>query len=278
MTKEEKVLFELLNKTITSIPERFCSEDCDWQLTDQLANEKWLDWSVTSGISKAVILIKNASFVIKLPFSHMFNEDDYSNAHYEWREECDDAIKEAEARNASQAEIDIICENYKAAEPMCDDDRFYYKLEGATYIDIEEMQKEPDWDYCNLECVIYNKAVERGLGAYFAEEHFLGTLDCNHPVYIQTRCTPIEELNYDYSSVEYSKKSAKTRARCKELDIYCFNPLWIADFIEYYGEDELKRLNTFLNEMNIGDLRGSNIGYLDGAPILFDYSGFRYWD
>jgi hypothetical protein len=45
-----------------------------------------------------------------------------------------------------------------------------------------------------------------------------------------------------------------------------------------YGLDEFIRLDAFLNEMQIGDLRDCNIGYLDNAPILFDYSGFRHWD
>ena len=116
-------------------------------------------------------------------------------------------------------------------------------------------------------------------GMYFAEERLMGTLTCSGlPVYYQTRCTPLCNLEYDYASAEYERKSEKAHLTCKELDAYCFNPLWIADFVEQYGKEEFRRLSLFLDEMSIGDLRDCNIGYLDGAPILFDYSGFRHWN
>ena len=66
--------------------------------------------------------------------------------------------------------------------------------------------------------------------------------------------------------------------RSEKLETYCFNAWWITDFLAMYGEEEFKALSDFLREMQIDDLRDCNVGYLDGAPILFDYSGFRQWE
>ena len=244
MTKEQ--VFELLDKAITHIDENFNAEEREFFLDDPLrmANLPF-EFSIDSGISKAVILIKGEPFVIKIPFFKYYDDDDY------WVEEEEEEI---------------------------DEDRFYYDLEGASNINLGEGIEPaiPDWDYCRLESVIYQLALEEGLGAYFAEEGYLGTID-NTPVYYQTRCIPMSDMTIDYDSAEYEKKSNKSRKICENLKADCFNALWISDFIDMYGEEEFKRLNTFLKRYEIEDLRMANIGYLDGAPILFDYSGYRVW-
>ena len=155
---------------------------------------------------------------------------------------------------------------------------FYYELEGASNINLGPNIEPaiPDWDYCRLESVIYQLAVEEGLGAYFAEEAYLGSIG-DSPVYYQTRCTPLTEMTIDRDSREYKRKENKSRKVCEKLHIYCFDEMWIADFLEMYGKKEFKRLNDFLERYEISDLRRCNIGYLDKAPILFDYSGFREW-
>lgn len=281
MTKEQ--VFKLLDKAISHIDDLFSDDNCDCTLVDQLRDAKLpFSWSVESGISKAVILIKGESYVIKIPFCCMYDEDAYQNAYYEWKSGFDDYIDERAPNGESMShEAYTACRlEYEKEHPCPDDsgDLFYYELEGATFCDIPSLKGGPDWDYCNLECAIYEAAVEQGLGAYFAEEGWLGELSCGHPVYYQQRCVSLMSTNYEYGSEEYNRKSRKARTTCEHLGVYCFSPIWIADFLECYGEDELRRLNTFLNEMNIGDLREANIGYLDGAPILFDYSGFRHWD
>lgn len=287
MTKEQ--VFEILDKAIKGISENFCEENCDDVLKDQLsaANLPFV-YSVASGISKAVLLIKDASFVIKLPYLCFFNEDALESAEYEWREHYDYLLEQAIAKKMAQTgdPNTLLTDEEKQLalaelqrEPDYGDEEFYYELEGATFCDLEELKNGPDWNYCNLECAIYKEAVKRGLGNYFAEEGLLGELHCGHPVYYQQRCLPLEfrdDIRYD--SEEYTKRSNYARNTCDKLDIYCFNPIWVADFIDMYGEQELAALNAFLNDMGISDLRESNIGYLDGAPILFDYSGFRFWD
>lgn len=246
MTKEQ--VFELLENAIFHIGENFNADDREVYLDDPLQDANLpFEFSIDSGISKAVILIKGASFVIKIPFFKYYDGDDYWTAQEEEEEEIDES-------------------------------RFYYDLEGASNINLGEGVEPaiPDWDYCRLESVIYQLALEEGLGAYFAEEGYLGTID-NTPIYYQTRCTPMSEMNIDYDSAEYEKKSNKSRKICENLKAVCFNALWISDFIDIYGEEEFKRLSAFLERYDIEDLRAANIGYLDGAPILFDYSGYRGW-
>lgn len=275
MTKEE--VFQILKNTIKHIDHHFCSEDRDNYLDIPLKDANLpFQYSIDSGISKAVILIKGADFVIKIPFLTFFDEDYYDCCLQDNEQEVSDAIDAYIAKLGVEdyilskeelAQVRASC----SAEPQAED--FYYELEGASNInlgpDIEPAI--PDWDYCRLESVIYQLAVEEGLGAYFAEEAYLGTI-ADQPVYYQTRCIPKDD------SYKITKEKARTtRHRCEELNVDCFDPGWIADFIDCYGEEELKRLNDFLYRYEITDLRPGNIGYLDGAPILFDYSGYRDW-
>ena len=243
MTKEQ--VFNLLNKAISHIGENFNAEEREYFLDEPLRNANLpFEYSIDSGISKAVILIKDMPFVIKMPFFKYYNDSCY------WTEEDEDEEQ--------------------------DDEDFYYDLQGASNINLgtnSELAIE-DWDYCHLESVIYQLALQEGLGAYFAEEGYLGTIDFT-PVYYQTRCTPMNSIPIDYNSREYEIKESKSQTICNKLQIFCFNEVWISDFIDRYGEEEFKRLNNFLARYDIGDLRSCNIGYLDGAPILFDYSGYR---
>ena len=285
MTKEE--LFKMLDKAIDDIGEHFCEEDCFDMLSTPLQNSDLpKGWALESGISKAVILIPKSSYVLKLPFRYFFEEEYYSDAYYDWEKERDEILTEAYHEKVrltgdqdtllTVAEKAELLKEVNSREPKSED--FYTSLEGATNCDIAGLNDYDDWNYCNLECAIYEEAVKQGLGAYFAEEGFLGELSCGHPVYYQQRCVPMSEMHYKYSGQEYESKSIRSRTVCDKIKMYCFNPIWINDFIDIYGEEELARLNTFIEEMDIGDLRECNIGYLDGAPILFDYSGFRYWD
>lgn len=289
MTKEQ--VFSLLEKAISHIDEKFNSEERDIYLDSQLENAQLpFEYSVDSGISKAVILIKGESFVIKIPFYKIYEEDYFSDNLAAWENEKDNAIAEGERQKRiqlnnpdyllSKEELDEIIKEFekKNPEPDPSDDIYYYDLEGASTLPLnsDEVVVIPDWDYCGLESLIYELAVEEGLGAYFAEEGWLGDID-NTPIYYQTRCIPMTSIFIDYNSKEYKQKEKYSRSICDKLDISCFNEVWISDFINLYGEEEFKRLSDFLERYEIGDLRSCNIGYLDGAPILFDYTDYRCW-
>lgn len=290
MTKEQ--IFKALDKIIIHIGENFNAEEREIYLDDQIDGHEDFpyEFSVASGISKAVILIKGADFVIKMPFFKLYDDDYYRDAHNDWESLKEYEYEEflANLRKEHNNELYMPTHEEEIAfhdafnkehpEPDCDDEDYYFELQGANNISISDgdIPTIPNWDYCRLEEVIYQLAVEEGLGAYFAEEGYLGTID-QTPVYYQTRCIPMSEMDLDRNSKEYKQKSKSSKELCDKLDIGCFSPIWIYDFIETYGVDELKRLNSFLCRYEIGDLRECNIGYLDGAPILFDYSDYRDW-
>lgn len=288
MTKEKA--FEFLEKAISHISSNFCYEERETQLDDELEGKLPFEYSIDAGISKAVILIKGAPYVLKLPFFKIYTEESYQDVWNDWDEEREEVFAEYLRKRIQETgnlnyeltreERLTIEADFRAENPEPDEDDFdpYLELEGADNIDLgaDVMPTIPSWDYCRLESVIYQLAVEEGLGAYFAEEAYLGTID-NTPVYYQTRCTPMSSMSIDYNSKEYKEKAKKSEKICEKLKTYCFNEVWISDFIDLYGEKEFKRLDDFLDRYGIEDLRTCNIGYLDGAPILFDYSSYRGW-
>lgn len=274
--KEEFLSY--LQKNISHIDSKLCYDNYECALEDPLRDSVLpCDWSMESGATKAVFLIKGADYVIKIPFPCWFDEDSYNDAVSDWeylKDEyfSDKVLVEGEPTTAQSKEW---MKEFKEStpEPQAEDDQWYYDFSGAETqaFDDDEFYEYSPWDYCNLESKLYQEAVNRGLGAYFAEEALLGYIG-DHPVYYQTRCTILDVERY---GDEYEKKTSRSETVCSKLNIECFNSLWIADFLDVYGEDELKRLWEFLQEFHISDLRDCNVGYLDDAPILIDYSGFR---
>ena len=75
MTKEQ--VFKLIEKAISGVPEYFCDDQAP-VLHDKLCSAKLpFNWSAASGISKTVILIEGENYVIKFPFTHLFDESYY---------------------------------------------------------------------------------------------------------------------------------------------------------------------------------------------------------
>lgn len=46
---------------------------------------------------------------------------------------------------------------------------------------------------------------------------------------------------------------------------------WLMEFINYYGLEKLDALYDFIEKYNIFDLHNSNLGYLNGKPIILDW-------
>lgn len=245
MTKEQA--FEALKNIITCLKEKYFAEyEGEERLHADLMRAMHEDkfpahWGLEAGASKAVILLPNTDYVIKIPFnSQVFKYDP------EWDEDED-------------------AENQTSKEPTHD---MFFCANSL-------IATERDWDYCEAEMNLYNAAVEDSVDTYFAAEGLLGYID-NYPVYWQQRCIPFSSLDKD-SSEASRHRSEQSKEKCRKLGVLCFNPLWIADFIDAYGEDELQRLDDFLRTWGIDDLRSCNIGYISGLPIIFDYSGFNEW-
>ena len=287
MTKEQ--VFADIDAAVKKIPSPFSEYSCGGVEESIKAAKVNYPISIFNGISKLVIVAAGLDYVLKIPFTHIYDEgyeeccrEDIDNERDSMYEEAAEILKQ---QNKSIILTDKIVEELLHRElPVFDEEAdFHAELNGATSVRLlfpdNELDYDCDWNYCNLETAIYQEAVKRGLGAYFAEEGVIGLLDDGHPVYYQQRCKILCDMDeYNTSSEEYARRSVTSRAACERMQALCFNEWWIADFIRIYGEEEFKRLSDFLDELEIGDLRSTNIGYYGEMPVLVDYSGFRHWE
>lgn len=200
------------------------------------------EWHV--GASKGVMVFEELDLVIKVPFQATeYDEGEYQNSVEAW----------------AAGELD--------EEPQLED--YIHDLYRATNFFIETAH---DWDYCDLECGIYEEAVKVGLEAYFAKSEYIGEVN-GYPIYRQELVCPFDHDRQSHSrSEEDRQRASKT---CDRLEVTCFNACWIADFLDCYGEDEFKKLGDFLNKLDIRDLHSGNIGYMGAYPVLLDYSDYN---
>lgn len=211
-------------------------------IIDPLRRNSNIHFTWENGATKLVLLPRDEDFVIKIPFTGYWDEDDY----------------ESNMRSYERAE-----DRGEEPEEIIDTD-FYYEF---TYASIDEDDPEC-WDYCRLECAIYEKAAAAGLARYFAKEEIIGYLDDFFPIYAQEKVSA-------FSKVYDKDIGQRTSKRCEELNVDCIHSMWVHDFFEIYGEEEYVKLANFLKEEDLWDFHGGNIGYRNGKPILMDYSGYN---
>lgn len=214
--------------------------------------------SCDQGISKGVFLIEGADEVIKVPFSGYYDEDAYSEAMFDY-----EAQQEALDRGEEIDETELLtCPEYE--------DYFTEFCCAATpSIDTFEM-----WNYCALECAIYLEAEKEGLEEYFAREYKAGDMD-GYPIYVQARAIMIdsdEGSSYRSHSKAQIESARKTR---EETQSPIYETDWIAEFIDCYGAEEFARLNKFLHKHRLTDFHSGNLGYINGIPVLVDYSSYK---
>lgn len=158
--------------------------------------------------------------------------------------------------------------------------KYSYDEEESFPLLFANQNKNHNWDYCYTEMLIYHKAKQKKIENFFCKTKFLGMVD-GHPIYIQDRAIPMEQHEY-YGSKErrkneFEKASNKMRAYSKQNSFYfsIFEPLWMSDAVEYYGEEKFLKFMQFISENGICyDLAPRNIGYINDQPVLFDYSDY----
>lgn len=144
----------------------------------------------------------------------------------------------------------------------------------SGYVDFENADEPDGWDYCKVETLQYKKAEEAGLEQFFAKTELIGYVN-DYPIYIQQKAEIFEDLrdpDYDYEEDDLNA----TRDTCNKLEIGCFNVGWLTDFLDFFSEGELQTLSKHLSNNRIGDLHGGNLGYIEGQPVIVDYSD--YWE
>lgn len=226
------------------------------------ANECFENWTWDNGVSKGVLIFSGLNFVVKIPFTGWA---EWQDSHYEdengnWRcwESAHKNTDELKSRHYKMEGYEDYCE-----------------FSGADF------DEESDgWDYCMVEQIRYEKAVDAGLETMFARTHFIGRVGGNeHPIYIQERCNMFDEAYCTSNKEKYNKRTSKDYEKVdtlrKEFDFHMINDDWILDFIIFFGEELLKKFVDFCFDMNIYDLHDGNIGYHDGIPCLVDYSSYE---
>lgn len=129
------------------------------------------------------------------------------------------------------------------------------------------------WDYCLSEVKRYSQAEKEGLSTALAKTSLLCYID-SYPIYIQERCQVYSQL-FDYSEKRHSKEeNSKTLSLIEADKFFEINEDWLTDFRYYYGEEFFIKFMAFVDDNNWDDLRVDNIGYLNGRPVLIDYSSF----
>ena len=193
--------------------------------------------TTAQGISKMAIVFKNFDFVLKIPFRGM--------------------------------ECDCYGDSYDEENDEREMDEYgFYSFENAEATE----EGGACWNYCELELSIGSDAKAKGLGAYLPEVTFIEKIN-NYYVYEQAKASVLEELSTYKSLSRNSEK--RTEEFCNSNRVWCFNTLWIENFIREYGEQEFLILNDFLNEYCVDDLHDGNLGYIDGKPVIIDYASYR---
>ena len=130
------------------------------------------------------------------------------------------------------------------------------------------------WNWCELENTIYQHALEVRADRYFAQTKFFKKLEFYNEylnVYIQTKVVPLHVYHPDHYHYEGEYESKVIR------NFRCFDRIdlmWIRDFIDTYGLAGLEELGCFADEEDVNDLHSDNIGYYNGYPVIFDFSGY----
>lgn len=127
------------------------------------------------------------------------------------------------------------------------------------------------WDYCEKEVENYKIAEKEGLSFLFAKTEFIGTVN-KYPIYKQEYVEYTNANDKTYDSKEINKK---TGTICEEKNFFNIEENWLRGVCLYYGGDILEKLIDFIIDNCIYDLHEANIGYNNGAPIIFDYSDFN---
>ena len=159
------------------------------------------------------------------------------------------------------------------------DDQVFYEVAGNFCM----MTPDREWDYCNFEAMLYDIAKSYGIADIFAEEYYVTSV-FNIPFYIQAKVTEIFENTQrcdDYYMMN-NKEIKDTKDELSQslhrenwnLDAAHINIFFLEDIYNEFGEEKTNILIDFIDKFNLSDFNTSNIGYINGVPILFDYCGF----
>lgn len=160
------------------------------------------------------------------------------------------------------------------------------RFESAWQSLPKDLQNElnHDWDYCEVETILYDAAKEREVEEYFAETIYIGEVQ-GFPVYVQEKARIYNgesEYKWDFS-LEEMQQYKEIKSKVKEYLAYeewesldlGMPTGWAIDFYLYYGLADLVELFLFLSNNCIDDLHSGNVGYINHVPVIIDYASFH---
>lgn len=220
------------------------NEDNYYQKIVAKLNNKVKNFDYSNGVSKCVFLFEQyPDIVVKIPFNGGVDYRSYSSS--------------ADSSN----DYDYY------------DDSSEYSCADLSIVNCKGMRR--NWDYCEVEEVLFNRAYKAGVNDYFAQTAYIGEIN-GYPLYIQERA----EI-YSDSESKYSYKLIKELIEEIKQDLgdpdRLFGRLpdeWICHFYVIYGKNLLKKFLDFVEEEEISDLHSDNVGFIDDKPVLTDYSSF----
>ena len=128
------------------------------------------------------------------------------------------------------------------------------------------------WDYCEVEVVIYERAIDSEVEDFFVETMQIDEV-LGRPIYIQKKALSIEEGGD--SGKESSPEAKKNRCYCKPEHEW-LEPTWIEAAIDFYGLEKVIDLKNFIDDYCLKDFHNGNVGYTsEGKPVIIDYAGWR---
>ena len=198
------------------------------------------DADIQFGISKFVIIPSTTDYVIKIPF----------NGRYEY---YDDDIRLYEEEKL--------------------DDYTYIIHDGCPYFYSPFSYVA---DYCEKEFSTYKKLCCKNLEYFVAETRFYKEFPNKIKIFTQEKIIPCFNDCEDRKPTIRSKDIAK---RWIKEDCFALDSTWLANCIDYYGEQQTKRFMDYCDNKEpdiLADTHLGNLGYRpdDGSPVILDYSGF----
>ena len=210
-------------------------------------------WDYASGATKLVLIFKSLPFVVKIPF--MANSDSgYPYATQTVRTSV------REIKNTSS----LTSSDFRTT--------YIYNSNPTLFFNSKAPMGSLSWDYCALEVAIYQKALEWGIEKLFAREVCIGDIH-GYPIYIQDKAIDFSEGFDEKTTVSPSEAYDIVNDTMMTADC-TISADWCANVVEKWGKDTFQKLISFIEEMNINDIHNANIGYIDGKPVLIDYSGY----
>lgn len=142
-----------------------------------------------------------------------------------------------------------------------------------------------DGDEAEREVKNYKRAVELGVEMFFPYTYLYGKIDGINIIYQEKIDYSVDEA-WSRQNVKETRDlihsisiqdiiSTRERFNLKN-DSYqrIIDTTWLAFVLALYSTEVINKLINFIQEKQINDLHGGNLGYKNNKPIIFDFSGY----